>query len=327
MNVVFFAETAEGKITEGGWELLSWSLSLTAPEKITALIISQKVDPAEPERLARSGAGNVTVWEDVRLDPADIATYATLLKSYCEKTRPDVLLGSATLLGRTLFPYTAMLLKTGLTADCTSLTVESETGLLLQTRPAIGGNVMAVIKTPGHKPQMATVRPHSAPQIPPQHVTPGRIVRLPFSETLSPGMVQTFSRRRLETSEGLAEAKRIVSVGKGIKREANIELARRLAERLGAALGASREVVDRGWLPHSAQVGLSGKTVVPDLYVALGISGTVQHLAGMQTAKKIIAVNSDPDAPIFQTADLGIVGDLFEVVPRWIERLDETRGK
>jgi electron transfer flavoprotein alpha subunit len=125
----------------------------------------------------------------------------------------------------------------------------------------------------------------------------------------------------------LAEAKRIVSVGKGIKREANIELARRLAERLGAALGASREVVDRGWLPHSAQVGLSGKTVVPDLYVALGISGTVQHLAGMQTAKKIIAVNSDPDAPIFQTADLGIVGDLFEVVPRWIERLDETRGK
>ena len=133
------------------------------------------------------------------------------------------------------------------------------------------------------------------------------------------GAPRTVSSARLALGEELADARRIVAVGKGIKREGNIDLARRLADRIGAALGATREVVDRGWLPYSAQIGLSGKTVVPQLYIALGISGAVQHLAGMRTARKIVAVNTDPDAPIFQVADLGIVGDLFEVVPRLIE--------
>lgn len=320
MKAAFFAETAGGKITGGALELLSWCRSLTSPEKITAILITPSVSGSELERLARSGAGTVIVYEDGRLDTADIPLYAALLQSCCEAEKPDILLGGATLFGRTLFPYAAMLMKTGLTADCTRLSIEPETGLLLQTRPAIGGNVTAVIKTPHHRPQMATVRPHSIPQAEPVGKANAPVRRLAIPDRLfMAGAPKTVSSVRLPAGEELAGAKRIVAVGRGIRRKENLRLAQTLASRLGAALGASREVVDRGWLPYSAQIGLSGKTVVPDLYIALGISGAVQHLAGMRTAKKIVAVNIDPDAPIFQVADLGIVGDLFEVVPRLID--------
>ncbi|MBQ6158418.1 MAG: electron transfer flavoprotein subunit alpha/FixB family protein, partial [Thermoguttaceae bacterium] len=141
----------------------------------------------------------------------------------------------------------------------------------------------------------------------------------PVEKVRPAGRTRTVSSDPLASGEDIVGARRIVAVGKGIKREGNIELARRLADRLNASLGATREVVDRGWLPYSAQIGLSGKTVVPELYIALGISGAVQHLAGMRTARKIVAVNTDPDAAIFQIADIGIVGDLFEVVPRLID--------
>ena len=320
MKAAFFAETAGGKITGGALELLAWCRTLTAPEEITAILITPSVGEPELERLACSGAGTVVVYEDGRLDRADTALYAELLKSFCEAEKPDVLLGGATLFGRTLFPYAAMLMKTGLTADCTQLEIEPESGLLLQTRPAIGGNVTAVIKTPRHRPQMATVRPHSIPQAQPVGKTGALIRRLAVPDSLFTAEApKTTSSVKLPAGEELAGAKRIVAVGRGIRRKENIRLAQTLASRIGAAVGATREVVDRGWLPYSAQIGLSGKTVVPDIYIALGISGAVQHLAGMRTAKKIVAVNTDPEAPIFQAADLGIVGDLFEVVPRLID--------
>ena len=327
MKVAFFAETTGGKITRGAYELLAWSRRLAAPEEIAAVIVTPSVDEAELRRLASSGARRVFLCEAPSIDRADIPACAAVLRSFCEAYRPDVLLGAASVFGRALFPYAAMQMKTGLTADCTMLEAEPETGLLLQTRPAIGGNVMAVIKTPGYKPQMATVRPRSAPSPAPYSGEPGTITRLPLPEaSRASGAPRTVSSARLALGEELADARRIVAVGKGIKREGNIDLARRLADRIGAALGATREVVDRGWLPYSAQIGLSGKTVVPQLYIALGISGAVQHLAGMRTARKIVAVNTDPDAPIFQVADLGIVGDLFEVVPRLIEEFEPKRN-
>ena len=320
MKVAFFAETTDGKITRGAWELLAWSRTLAEPDSTAAVIVTPSIKEAQLRKLASSGAGRVFLYESPALDRADIPACAAILRSFCEAYRPDVVLGAASVFGRALFPYAAMQMKTGLTADCTALETDPETGLLLQTRPAIGGNVMAVIKTPAHKPQMATVRPRSAPELSPYDGAAGTITRLPVPETpRRPGSPRVVASTRLAFGEELADARRIVAVGKGIKREGNVELARRLANRLGAALGATREVVDRGWLPYSAQIGLSGKTVVPELYVALGISGAVQHLAGMRTAQKIVAVNSDPDAPIFQVADLGIVGDLFEVVPRLID--------
>lgn len=320
MKVAFFAETADGKITRGAWELLAWSRTLAAPEKTAAVIVTPSIEEAQLQKLVSSGARHVFLCESPALDRADIPACAAILQSFCETYRPDVLLGAASVFGRALFPYAAMRMKTGLTADCTDLETDRQTGLLLQTRPAIGGNVMAVIKTPSHKPQMATVRPRSAPELPPYGGEPGSITRFPAPDSQSlPGAPRVTASIRLTHGEEIADARRIVAVGKGIKREGNIDLARRLASRLGAALGATREVVDRGWLPYSAQIGLSGKTVVPELYIALGISGAVQHLAGMRTARKIVAVNTDPDAPIFQVADLGIVGDLFEVVPRLID--------
>ena len=318
MKTAFFAETSDGKFTRDTWELLSWSRRLTGAERITALVVTPSVDGTELVRLAASGVRNIALYEDAALDRADIPFFSAVLESFCARYTPDVLLGAASVLGRALFPYAAMRMKTGLTADCTML--EADSGLLLQTRPAIGGNIMAVIKTPRHKPQMATVRPRCAPELEPYAGGNGTVTRLSPVEKVRPaGRTRTVSSDPLARGEDIVGARRIVAVGKGIKREGNIELARRLADRLNASLGATREVVDRGWLPYSAQIGLSGKTVVPELYIALGISGAVQHLAGMRTARKIVAVNTDPDAAIFQIADIGIVGDLFEVVPRLID--------
>lgn len=322
MRVTVFAETVHDSVSDTAFELLTRASALAKQADITALVITSGVPESDLERLARSNAGNVVVYQSNRLGFLDIETYSRVLEDYCHKYDPDVILGAATSFGRTLFPFAAMRLHTGLTADCTSLEEEPETGLLLQTRPAIGGNVTATIKTPFHRPQMATVRPHSVPPISlSADNTPGRVIRNQIPDSLFTSVTPKLLRSvPLQSSEELANAKRIVAVGKGIKRASNIEVARQLAEKLGASLGATREIVDRGWLPHSVQIGLSGKTVTPDLYIALGISGAIQHLAGMRTAKKIIAVNIDPDAPIFQIADLGIVGDIFEIIPNWLEQ-------
>ena len=200
------------------------------------------------------------------------------------------------------------------------------TGGLLQTRPAIGGNIMATIRTPQARPQMATVRPRSTrpPQRDPKRT--GRIVR----EDPPAGLTSRIRRVDFVPAgeqHTLGEADIVVSAGRGIKKADNLKLIYDLAEALDAAVGASRDVVDRGWLAYPHQVGLSGKTVSPRLYVAVGISGAIQHLAGMQTSENIVAVNSDPDAQIFRVADIGIVGDLFEVLPLLTKRLREGREK
>ncbi|MBO7708192.1 MAG: electron transfer flavoprotein subunit alpha/FixB family protein, partial [Thermoguttaceae bacterium] len=227
MKVAFFAETADGKINRSVYELLAWSRRLAVPEEIAAVVITPSVDEAEPRRLASSGARHVFLCEAPSIDRADIPVCAAILRSFCAAYRPDVLLGAASVFGRALFPYAAMQMKTGLTADCTMLETDPETGLLLQTRPAIGGNVMAVIKTPDRKPQMATVRPRSAPEPTPYTGAAGTITRLPLPETPHAfGAPRTVSSARLALGEELADARRIVAVGKGIKREGNIDLAR-----------------------------------------------------------------------------------------------------
>ena len=224
-------------------------------------------------------------------------------------------------------PYVAIKAHAGLTADCTVLDIEADTGNLLQTRPAIGGNILATIKTPSHRPQMATVRPRSTKPAAKQSGRTGEIIRLQAPADLLVSRVRRVDFDPSEESHSLQDADTVVAVGRGIKKSENIPLMQELADALDAALGASRDVIDRGWMSYPHQIGLSGKTVTPKFYLGAGVSGSIQHLAGMQTAETIVAINTDPDAQIFNVADFGIVGDLFEVVPALTERLREVRNR
>ncbi|HOQ62132.1 MAG TPA: electron transfer flavoprotein subunit alpha/FixB family protein, partial [Vicinamibacterales bacterium] len=214
----------------------------------------------------------------------------------------------------------------GLTADCTQLEIDPATGELLQTRPAIGGNIMATIRTPLCRPQMATVRPRSMKPAPPDPGRAGEIERL----TVPPELLRSRVRRvAFEPADdeggGIQKAEVVVAAGRGLKKGANFDLVRRLARALNAGVGASRDAVDRGWIGYPHQVGLSGKTISPRLYFCAGISGSVQHLAGIKTAEHIIAVNLNPDAQIFKVADYGVVADLFELLPLLTEKLEARK--
>ncbi|HQB06512.1 MAG TPA: electron transfer flavoprotein subunit alpha/FixB family protein, partial [Rectinema sp.] len=207
--------------------------------------------------------------------------------------------------------------------------IEEGSGLLLQTRPAIGGNIMATIKTAHHRPQMATVRPHSMQPLPPDFGRRGSIIHViddsSLGKIISDSLALSVQVLALESNvkdfENLESAQIVVSGGRGLKKADNFKLIRELALALGGAVGASRESVDRGWISYPHQVGLSGKTISPEIYICAGISGAVQHLAGIRTAKKIISINIDPDAPIHAVADLAIIGDLFEILPRLTAQL------
>jgi len=248
--------------------------------------------------------------------------HARVLAHLIAQHRPEIVLAGATAQGRSLMPRVATLCRTGLTADCTGLEIDAETGHLLQTRPAFGGNVMATIVTRRHRPQMATVRPKvMAPPERRGHGTPA-VIRCTPSEDLLGSAVQSVSKRiRAGESVNIVDADVLVAGGRGLGGPEGFELLREVADLLGGEVAASRAAVDAGWAPYERQVGQTGKTVQPKLYVAVGISGAVQHRAGMQAAETIVAVNLDPDAPIFEVADYGIVGDYRRVLPALTEKL------
>ncbi|MCE5278541.1 MAG: electron transfer flavoprotein subunit alpha/FixB family protein [Planctomycetaceae bacterium] len=325
-GVWIIAEQDGGRLQRVSHELLTRGRALADARgtELTAVLIGARMAQDPLQDLIARGADAVLAVEAPELEHFLIEPYAACLLDLIERRRPEIILAGATTTGRTLMPFVAVKANAGLTADCTQLEIDAATGNLLQTRPAIGGNILATIQTPNHRPQMATVRPHSGPAA---VAVAGRCGRI---ERLAPPAASLASRvRRVDFIPqtdrcALAEAQAVVAVGRGIKKAANIPLAQSLADALGAALGASRDVVDRGWLSYSHQVGLSGKTVSPRLYIALGISGSIQHLAGMQTAQTIVAINIDPDAQIFQVADIGIVGSLFTVVPALIEAIRQS---
>ena len=289
-----------------------------------AMMLDEKnASRADLGRIGQYGADTVMVVRGEEL-PFDRAKCAKILALIAERTRPQILLASATAFGRSVMPYAAALLGTGLTADCTGLEIEEGSGLLLQTRPAIGGNVMATIKTPNHRPQMATVRPGTFGIPAPVPGKTAKIVEpeLPFI----PDSVNTSSFEPFEESAAtLQEADVIVSGGKGLRRGEGFHLISRLADAVGGAVGASRPAVEMKWIGYPHQVGLSGQTVSPKVYIAAGISGSAQHLAGMGTSGKIISINRDPDAPVFSASDVALCGDLYEIIPLLIERIE--RGK
>ena len=328
-GVWILAEQFNGRVQRISHELLTRGLDLAAKRGValTAVIFGHDIDDGDLRELIDRGADAVIATEAPELANFLVEPYAACMIKLIEEHRPEIVIAGATSTGRTLMPYVAIKTSAGLTADCTVLDIEPDTGNLLQTRPAIGGNILATIKTPNHRPQMATVRPRSTQPAPKQTGRTGKITRLAAPPELLGSRITRVDFVPNESEHGLQDADIVVSCGRGIKKGENLSLINDLAGSLDAAVGASRDVVDRGWLSYPHQVGLSGKTVSPKLYLAVGISGTIQHLAGMQTSETVVAINSDPDAQIFRVADFGIVGNLFEVVPVVTRKILEAKGK
>ena len=317
------AEQREGEIHGVSYELLGKGRELADARgsELSAVLLGHDLGDA-PRALIEHGADTVYLVDDPSLKDYLDEPYANAVTALIESHRPEIVLTGATSVGRSLIPRVAIQVRTGLTADCTGLEIDDAEGLLLQTRPAFGGNIMATIICPRHRPQMATVRHKVMKALEPDPARKGEIV----SERLDPSLLETRTEfvefvRDLTQAVNIAEADVIVSGGRGLGGPENFEMLQKLAGVLGGAVGASRAAVDAGWIPYSHQVGQTGKTVQPKLYVACGISGAVQHLAGMQSSKTIIAINRDPDAPIFKVATYGIVGDVKEVVPLLTRKL------
>lgn len=326
-TIWLLAEQTQGRLRRVSYELITRGLDLAAKRQceLVAVLFGSDVSDAELQTLIDRGVDRVIYTQADALGEFDLEPYAACLLELIEQQRPEIFLAGATSTGRTLMPYVAIKAHAGLTADCTVLDIDPDTGNLLQTRPAIGGNILATIQTPDHRPQMATVRPRSTRPAEPAPGRSGTIDRRSADKSLLGSRVTRIGLEPFDDEKGIEEADAIVAVGRGIKKAENLPLIEALAEQLDAAIGASRDVIDRGWLSYPHQIGLSGKTVTPKLYVGVGVSGSIQHLAGMQTAETIIAINSDPEAQIFQVADVGIVGDLFEVVPALTAALKEAR--
>ena len=323
-DVIILGETKGEKIHPVTYELLAWGKGLSEKlnSNLSVVILGKNLEGIE--EIIYYGADKVYYFEHSALDIFNVEIYSEVLVPFIKRMQPEIVLAGATTTGRTIMPYLAGKLKTGLTADCTSLDIEEKTGLLLQTRPAIGGNVLATIKTPLHKPQMATVRPKGKRPLERDSNRKGDIEIIKPEININ-SRIERLDFKTREEEVSLVDAEIVVSGGKGLKDPQNFSMLFEISKLLGAAVGASRSVVDMGWVEYPHQVGLSGKTVNPRVYIAIGISGAVQHLAGMMNSESIIAINKDPEAPIFQVADLGIVGDALEILPVLKKRLEERK--
>ncbi len=328
-NLWVYLETDEGRAKNVGFELLNPGRAMADKlgEELVAVVIGEGVEQAARDAIAY-GADRVLLVEgaEYRNYNTDAATFA--MAELIRKYEPSIVLYGATNNGRDVAPRVACTLKTGLTADCTGLDIDEETRLLMSTRPTFGGNLMATIACPDHRPQMSTVRPGVFKKAAYDEGRTGEIVREEVHIDPKNIRVELVERiREVAEAVNLEEADVIVSGGRGLKAPENFTLIRELADALGGVVGASRAAVDAGWIPHAHQVGQTGRTVAPKLYVAVGISGAIQHLAGMSGSDTIVAINRDPDAPIFGVADYGIVGDLFEVVPALIQEIRNKKGE
>jgi electron transfer flavoprotein alpha subunit len=331
-GVMVVGEQREGTVHSVSFELLARGRQLADKLGVglSCVLMGSRVK-TNAACLIEKGADVVYVIDDPSLSWFLPSLYSRALVRLIQDVRPEIVIAAATTSGRTLMPIVAAKLGTGLTADCTELDIDIEDRVLLQTRPAIGGNVMATIKTPTARPQMATVRPRSAQPLDADSRRQGRIVTVALDcedkASASDLEVVLESFRDSTQKVNVQDARVVVSGGRGLKSKDGFHMVEELASLLGAAVGATRDAVDLGWIGYPHQIGLSGKTVAPDLYIAIGLSGSVQHLAGMQTSGTIVAINNDINAQIFKVADYGIVGDLFEVVPAIIERMPGGAGR
>ncbi len=328
-NVWIFIEQEAGKIADVSLELVCKGRDLAGQlgVKVEALLLGDKVEHCV-ETLYSYGCDTVYLVEDARLEPFTVLPYARAIVDLIKEHKPNIMLFGATLKGRELAPRVASEKLGGLTADCTDLKIDdfddkknnmSYTNKLMQIRPAFGGNIIATIVNTWDDPQMVTVREGVMKMDAPVASRKGKLVKVKPALTDAESVVKVIERVRADKEVDLKGAQIIVSGGYGVGSKDNFKLIYQLAEALGGEVGASRAAVDAGWIDHDHQVGQTGVTVRPRLYIACGISGSIQHVAGMKESKKIIAINSDPGAPIFSAAHYAIVGDLNTVIPQMIK--------
>lgn len=315
-GVWVWVEQFRGQAAGVSWEMMGQGRILAdrLGTTLSACVLGENVAEVAKEAIAY-GADRIFLADHPTLCTYRTDPYSQVLVDLVREYKPAIFLLGATTRGRDLAGSVATHLYTGLTADCTGLEIDAETGLLQQTRPAFGGNIMATILTPNHRPQMATVR-HRVFEMPtPDPARQGQIVAVPVDLEEAEIVTKVLDFIIEEGEVNLADARVIVAGGRGVGGPEGFAPLRELAQVLGGAVGASRSAVDAGWIPYAHQVGQTGRTVRPDLYIACGISGAIQHRAGMSTSRVIVAVNKDPEAPIFEIATYGIVGDVRDVVP------------
>lgn len=329
-GVCVYLEANGSRIMDVGFELISEGRKLADKlgVELSAVAVGSGIKESALEAF-RYGLDRLYLVDEPVFSSNLDDIFSKILVQVISRYRPEIFLGGATWFGRTLIPKVAAILKTGLTADCTGLEIDEEKKILLQTRPTFGGNILATIITRNARPQMATVRPHV---MEPKRIG-GSLTNIEDKIEhikIDPSRFKTGYKlvdvdMELDEKINITDYDVIVSGGRGLGGSEKFSMLKELADLLGGVVGASRAAVDSGWISYPHQVGQTGKTVNPKIYIACGISGAIQHLAGMQTSDIIIAINKDPDAPIFEVANYGIVGDLFEVVPVLIKRIKNGR--
>jgi len=326
-GVWVYSEFRRGSLAPVSLELLGAGRKLADSRKVplsAVLIGSETADAAD--RLIGHGADIVYRVDDPALAHFTDEAYGAILTALIREHKPEIVLAGATAIGRSFIPGVANILGAGLTADCTQLAIREEDGALLQTRPAFGGNIMATIVCPDSRPQMSTVRPKVMAALDFDGNRQGQVIEVrPTSAQLTTRVRVLESLVAEQDDVNIQEADILVAGGRGLDSAQGFALMRQLAASLNGAVAATRAAVDAGWIGYPHQVGQTGKTVAPKLYIACGISGAVQHVAGMQSSETIVAINRDKDAPIFDVADFGLVGDLFEIVPKLLSRIEERR--
>ena len=341
-GVYIYAQQVDNKLSDIAFELVGKAKELAADlnTEVTAVLLGSNVKALATE-LGEYGADKVIVVDNPALETYRTEPYAQALVSVINEYKPEIMLVGATAIGRDLGPTVSARVKTGLTADCTSLEIgdfplvaapgkesEQKHNQLLMTRPAFGGNTIATIACPDNRPQMATVRPGVMQKIDPIAGAKANVVEFNPGFTPNNRYVEILNVvKAVKSTANIMEAKILVSGGRGVGSKENFKLLEDLAEVLGGTVSCSRAVVENGWLPVDLQVGQTGKTVRPQIYFAIGISGAIQHVAGMEDSDLIIAINKDEDAPIFDVADYGLVGDLNKIVPALTAALKTELGK
>lgn len=327
-KVMVFVETRNDVIQTVGLELIGKARDLADVQngQVVAVVLGDKISEQDAQDLIIHGADQAIIANHKLLKTYMNEPYTQVLVNIMQDIKPDSALFGASTIGRDLAPRVSARLHTGLTADCTGLEIDEVSGLLLMTRPAFGGNLFATIICPDHKPQMASVRPGVMQKKEKDNSRQGQISFLDIELDNSALTYEVLEEVAIvKTKKNIEDANILVSAGRGVGNPTNFNKLHDLANSLGAAISGSRAVVDAGWIDHAQQVGQTGKTVRPEVYFALGISGAIQHIAGMEESELIIAINKNPEAPIFEVADLGLVGDVNQIIPELVKALNNLK--